>query len=173
MHHGEKIYEGPPQGLVKDRHGDRRLSRRRRQRSACGALMESAAHDAPLLSLARLSAGYGANQVLRGDLARACRRARLTAIIGPNGHGKTTLLRTISGLVPACAAARSQFAGQPHRPAASGRDRRRRHRPCAAGRPAVPRHDRARESADGRLSARGRRSRWRSASTRSSRCCRS
>jgi branched-chain amino acid transport system ATP-binding protein len=52
-----------------------------------------------LLSLAGLSAGYGANQVLRGvslEVPEGC----LTAIIGPNGHGKTTLLRVISGLVP-------------------------------------------------------------------------
>jgi branched-chain amino acid transport system ATP-binding protein len=53
----------------------------------------------PLLSIAGLSAGYGANQVLRGvslDVPEGC----LTAIIGPNGHGKTTMLRVISGLVP-------------------------------------------------------------------------
>ena len=36
---------------------------------------------------------------------------RLTAIIGPNGHGKTTLLRVISGLVPVSAGT-IQFDGQ-------------------------------------------------------------
>ncbi len=34
MHHGEKIYEGLPRGLVKDRKGGRRLSRRGRSASA-------------------------------------------------------------------------------------------------------------------------------------------
>ena len=42
------------------------------------------------------------NQVLRG-VSLDVREGRLTAIIGPNGHGKTTLLRAISGLVPVSA----------------------------------------------------------------------
>ncbi len=51
-----------------------------------------------LLRIENVSAGYGANQVLRG-LSLQVAEGGLTAIIGPNGHGKTTLLRTISGLV--------------------------------------------------------------------------
>ena len=64
-----------------------------------------------LLSLVGIGAGYGANQVLRGvslDVAEGS----LTAIIGPNGHGKTTLLRAISGLVPLNAGT-IHFAGRP------------------------------------------------------------
>jgi branched-chain amino acid transport system ATP-binding protein len=53
-----------------------------------------------LLELRDIRAGYGAQTVLRGislDLAEG----EFAALIGPNGHGKTTLLRVISGLVRA------------------------------------------------------------------------
>jgi branched-chain amino acid transport system ATP-binding protein len=55
--------------------------------------------DAELLEVRRLRAAYGETRVLEGvDLA--VRAGELVVVIGPNGHGKTTLLRTISGLVP-------------------------------------------------------------------------
>lgn len=52
-----------------------------------------------LLTLAGVTAGYQGRIVLR-DLAMSVEDGSLVAIIGPNGHGKTTLLRAISGLVP-------------------------------------------------------------------------
>ncbi len=52
-----------------------------------------------LLTLAGVTAGYQGRVVLRG-LDMSIEDGGFVAIIGPNGHGKTTLLRAISGLVP-------------------------------------------------------------------------
>lgn len=53
---------------------------------------------APLLEIRNLEAGYGGLKVLRG-VSLEVPAAGLVTIIGPNGHGKTTLLRSISGLI--------------------------------------------------------------------------
>lgn len=52
----------------------------------------------PLLEIKGISSGYGARPVLR-DLTMSVGAGEFTAIIGPNGHGKTTLLKTVSGLL--------------------------------------------------------------------------
>ncbi|WP_323019021.1 ABC transporter ATP-binding protein [Pararhodobacter sp.] len=52
------------------------------------------------LVISHLTAGYGHQSVLH-DLSLRVEAGGLTALIGPNGHGKTTLLRAISGLIPA------------------------------------------------------------------------
>lgn len=54
------------------------------------------------LEIQDLTAGYLGRDVLHG-VSLSIPAQGLTAIIGPNGHGKTTLLRAISGLVPRCA----------------------------------------------------------------------
>ncbi len=52
-----------------------------------------------LLSVERLDAYYGASQVLRG-IGLGVARGEQIALIGRNGMGKTTLLRSLIGLVP-------------------------------------------------------------------------
>ena len=55
---------------------------------------------ASLLSIRALCSGYRHQQVLY-DIDLEIAEDSVTAIIGPNGHGKSTLLKTISGLLPA------------------------------------------------------------------------
>jgi branched-chain amino acid transport system ATP-binding protein len=51
----------------------------------------------PLLDVRGISAGYGPTTVIR-HLDLSVRAHESAVIIGPNGHGKTTLMRVIAGL---------------------------------------------------------------------------
>jgi branched-chain amino acid transport system ATP-binding protein len=51
-----------------------------------------------MLKVTDLEAGYGGSVVLHG-VSLEVRDGEAVVILGPNGHGKTTLLRAISGLV--------------------------------------------------------------------------
>lgn len=53
-----------------------------------------------MLATHGLSTGYGPSTVL-DDVSVTVPDGRLVVVIGPNGHGKTTLLRALSGLLPA------------------------------------------------------------------------
>ncbi len=53
----------------------------------------------PVLQVKGLGSGYGDVQVL-WDIDLEVRPRELVALVGPNSAGKTTLLRTISGLLP-------------------------------------------------------------------------
>lgn len=54
-----------------------------------------------VLSVRDLQAGYGSTQVLSGASLPDLEPGSLTAVIGPNAAGKTTLIRAIAGLQPA------------------------------------------------------------------------
>jgi branched-chain amino acid transport system ATP-binding protein len=51
-----------------------------------------------MLKVTDLQAGYGGSEVLH-SLSLEVRDGEAVVLLAPNGHGKTTLLRTISGLV--------------------------------------------------------------------------
>ncbi|ACL62652.1 branched-chain amino acid ABC transporter ATP-binding protein/permease [Methylobacterium nodulans] len=57
---------------------------------------------APLLQLEGVSAGYGGGTVLDG-VSLTVQAGEVVALLGRNGVGKTTLLRTITGTLPASA----------------------------------------------------------------------
>jgi branched-chain amino acid transport system ATP-binding protein len=63
---------------------------------------DAAASAAPLLEVSNLFAGYGRSQVLF-DVGLRVPRTGAVAVLGRNGVGKTTLLKTIIGELPAAA----------------------------------------------------------------------
>jgi branched-chain amino acid transport system ATP-binding protein len=58
------------------------------------------AHERPALAVEGLEGGYGESPVLHG-VSLDVHPAEIFAILGKNGMGKTTLLKTIMGLLPA------------------------------------------------------------------------
>lgn len=56
-------------------------------------------NNAPLLQLDHVVSGYDGVTVLKG-ISFEVRAGEFVTVVGPNGHGKSTLLKTISGLVP-------------------------------------------------------------------------
>lgn len=52
----------------------------------------------PLLEVCDIEGGYGEYRVLEG-VSLSVGEGEVVALLGPNGHGKTTLLRMISGLI--------------------------------------------------------------------------
>jgi branched-chain amino acid transport system ATP-binding protein len=63
-----------------------------------------------MLKVTDLHAGYGGSEVLRA-LSLEVSDGEAVVVLGPNGHGKTTLLRAISGLIRPTAG-RIEFDGQ-------------------------------------------------------------
>ncbi len=85
---------------------------------------EAAVETRPILAVEGLSAGYGGANVIEG-VTLDLRAGEILTVLGKNGMGKTTLLKTIMGFLPA-AAGRVALAGEdatrrpPHRMARAG-----------------------------------------------------
>jgi ABC-type branched-subunit amino acid transport system ATPase component len=62
--------------------------------------MTAAGAEPPALAIAALQGGYGESPVLRG-VSLEVDRGEIFAMLGKNGMGKTTLLKTAMGLLPA------------------------------------------------------------------------
>jgi branched-chain amino acid transport system ATP-binding protein len=55
--------------------------------------------EADVLTVRNITSGYGGSAVLR-DVSLTLARGEALAVLGKNGMGKTTLLKTIFGLIP-------------------------------------------------------------------------
>lgn len=77
----------------------------------------------PVLSLQNIVSGYGGLDILKG-ISLDVGAGEFVTVVGPNGHGKSTLLKTISGLVPLRAGSISidgtEVTGKPHTVAGLG-----------------------------------------------------
>jgi branched-chain amino acid transport system ATP-binding protein len=67
-----------------------------------GTMPERAMPGRPMLQVAGLTSGYGRITILNG-VALSVAAGEFMGVLGHNGMGKTTLLRTLTGLVPATA----------------------------------------------------------------------
>lgn len=59
---------------------------------------EAAGAEIPLVELSQVSSGYGSGPAIR-DVSLKIWPGQFVAVVGPNGGGKTTLLRTILGTI--------------------------------------------------------------------------
>lgn len=65
----------------------------------------------PILVLDNVFAGYGKMTILNGTAARV-RRGTITTVIGPNGGGKSTMFKTVFGLLPVRSGTIASFPGK-------------------------------------------------------------
>ena len=105
LHLGQLIASGTPDEVSRDRqviesYLGKASGATRDRKAVAAAGPVPAAGAAPLLELHDVESGYGDLRVLRG-VSMSIPTGSIEAILGRNGVGKTTLLSTIAGLLPA------------------------------------------------------------------------
>ena len=111
LHHGEKIAEGTTVEVANDSQSDRGLSGRAHRRIGGGIV----------LTLKQIDVYYGNIQAL-WQVSLSVKEGEVIAIVGSNGAGKSTILRTISGLIQPKSGS-IEFDSNEDRSTQSGRDR--------------------------------------------------
>ena len=96
LHQGKVLADGAPQQIREDARV-REIYLGQPATAAVATVAHRAAEGEPLLEVERLNAGYGLAHVLH-DVSFRIARGEMIALLGRNGVGKTTTLRTLAGL---------------------------------------------------------------------------
>ena len=95
LHHGQRIAQGPPAEVLRDQRViEVYLGGQARGRTG------NDGGGGDHVRVTDLNAGYAGSEVLH-SLSLQVGAGESVVVLGPNGHGKTTLLRAISGLIKA------------------------------------------------------------------------
>ena len=129
MNQGEVLAMGTPRRGAARPGRDRGLPGlgRRRVVAAAPSRQEArmSARATPILKLANVESAYGPIQAIRG-VSLEVRRGEIATVLGSNGAGKTTILKTISGIIDPRKGT-IEFKGERHHRAATRR------RSCGVG----------------------------------------
>jgi len=108
LHQGKLLADGSPQSIREDaRVREIYLG----EASVAPAPTTAAGAGAPLLEVEHLDAGYQASHVLH-DVSFGVARGGVVALLGRNGVGKTTTLRSLAGLTPPWRGSRIRLQGE-------------------------------------------------------------
>jgi branched-chain amino acid transport system ATP-binding protein len=99
LHQGKVLADGPPQQIREDVRVREIYLGQPTAVPVATAPPRLVAGAAPLLEVERLNAGYGLAHVLH-DVSFRIARGEVVALLGRNGVGKTTTLRSLAGLTP-------------------------------------------------------------------------
>jgi len=99
LHQGKVLADGAPQQIREDARVREIYLGQPTAGSSAAASPRPAAQPEALLDVDRLNAGYGLAHVLH-DVSFRIGRGEIVALLGRNGVGKTTTLRSLAGLTP-------------------------------------------------------------------------